>query len=40
MMKVRIKNRFILLLFGWGKFPSYVVADTSLWRLWLRRPHC
>lgn len=23
-----------MFLFGWGRFPSYVTADTKLWRLW------
>ncbi len=33
-MKITIKNKFILLLFGWGLFPKTVTAEPKLWRQW------
>ncbi len=35
-MKVTIRNRFLLLLFGWGLFPREVEATVGLWWQWAR----
>lgn len=37
-MKIRIKSPLIMFLFGWGRFPSYVEADTKLWWCWAKSP--
>jgi hypothetical protein len=37
-MKVRITSPLILFLLGWGRFPTYVTADTKLWWRWLTSP--
>lgn len=38
-MKITVKNRFILFLFGWGLFPTEVSAKPKLWWQWLRLPY-
>lgn len=35
-MMIRIKSPFLMFLFGWGHFPSYVEAHHGLWLAWLR----
>jgi hypothetical protein len=35
-MRIKIKSKLLLLLFGWGKFPSYVEADHKCWMTWFR----
>lgn len=36
LMKIRVRNKFIMFLFGWGLFPPYVEAEHNLWRQWWR----
>ena len=36
-MKLTTKSPFIMFLFGWGDFPSYVMADHKLWWRWWKR---
>ena len=36
LMRIRVKNRFVLFLFGWGLFPSYAEAEHGLWLQWFR----
>ena len=32
---ITIKNPWLLMLFGWGKFPHSVTAAPGLWATWL-----
>ena len=36
-MRIRVRNKFLMFLFGWGLFPSYVEAEHGLWLFWWRR---
>ena len=36
-VRIKIKNRFVLLLFGWGMFPEYAEAEHGLWWQWFKR---
>ena len=33
-MKIRVRNKFLMFLFGCGLFPSYVEAEHGLWLFW------
>lgn len=35
MKLITIRNPWLLMLFGWGKFPSEVTAAPSLWAAWI-----
>ncbi len=37
-MKVTVRSKLLMFLFGWGLFPSYVTAPPSLWWQWFRHP--
>ncbi len=37
-MKITIRNKGIMFLFGWGLFPKYVTAEPKLWWMWLKPP--
>ncbi len=36
-VRIRVRNRFVLFLFGWGMFPEYAEAEHGLWWQWLRK---
>lgn len=36
-MRIRVRNKFLMFLCGWGLFPSYVEAKHTLWFSWWKR---
>ena len=36
-MLIKIKSPLLMVLFGWGIFPSYITASHKLWFSWFKQ---